>query len=479
MGSEVAKSENESKLNFGQALAVVVFMFAVMIYGIVKNVNVRALFVFIITFTIFIGLWAGYTWKEMFTAMVEKVKSVANTFYILLGIGFLISTWMYSGTAPSLIYYLLHMVSPKVIVFCAFLICTIVGLAIGTSYGTCGTVGVVMMGAGTVLGINPALMAGAVISGINVGQTLSPLCDVVCLAGNYVGVEPMTLVKRNLYITVPLTLICAVFYLLIGFSQGTGGAVDNQAIFDSIKSVFNVTPLTLIPFVALLIGCIRQLSTPACLFGSGIIAIFTGMLTQGFDLAYGIECAYSGFKLSGIGVDKTSVLPEIVTLVERGGMKSNEGSLSLVCCALTFAGLVGYIGALRIVIDKIFSFAKSRVAVVTSQVVTSWICGVSSCNTYFTVLTPMDLFRDKAEKAGLSQLDQACISNHIGCIFLSLVPWAGCGVYYSGCVGVDPFAYAPYALFCWGGSILAIITVMLGIGYQKKPGTVRGVQAVS
>ena len=48
--------------------------------------------------------------------------------------------------------------------------CIITAMATGSSWSTAGTVGVALMGVGMGLGINPALTAGAVVSGAAFGD---------------------------------------------------------------------------------------------------------------------------------------------------------------------------------------------------------------------------------------------------------------------------------------------------------------------
>lgn len=47
-----------------------------------------------------------------------------------------------------MIYYGLDLLSPKYFLLASFVICSIVSLATGTSWGTAGTVGIALMGVG-------------------------------------------------------------------------------------------------------------------------------------------------------------------------------------------------------------------------------------------------------------------------------------------------------------------------------------------
>jgi len=73
-------------------------------------------------------------------------------------------------------------ISPKFFLVATLLICSIVSLATGTSWGTIGTMGIALMGIGAGLGIPPAQTGGAIISGAYFGDKISPLSDTTNLA---------------------------------------------------------------------------------------------------------------------------------------------------------------------------------------------------------------------------------------------------------------------------------------------------------
>ena len=60
--------------------------------------------------------------------------------------------------------------------------CSIVSLVSGSSWSTAGTVGLALIGVGNAMGIDPAMTAGAVISGAYFGDKLSPMSDTTNLA---------------------------------------------------------------------------------------------------------------------------------------------------------------------------------------------------------------------------------------------------------------------------------------------------------
>ena len=87
-------------------------------------------------------------WSTLEKAIVDNIKTSASAIIILLLIGAVASTWMMSGVVPTLMYYGLHIIHPKVFLAVACLICAIVAIVTGRSWTTIATIGVALMGIG-------------------------------------------------------------------------------------------------------------------------------------------------------------------------------------------------------------------------------------------------------------------------------------------------------------------------------------------
>ncbi len=89
---------------------------------------------------------------------------------ILLLIGSLAGTWLLSGIVPSMVYYGLKILNPKIFLFASCIVCSIISLATGSSWSTVATLGVALLGIGRALGLPDGLIAGAIISGAYFGD---------------------------------------------------------------------------------------------------------------------------------------------------------------------------------------------------------------------------------------------------------------------------------------------------------------------
>ncbi len=131
----------------------------------------------------------GQKWEDTMDNVVRTIGSAMPSMLILLLIGSLAGTWMISGIVPTLIYYGLDIINPKVFLMTAVVVCSIVSVATGSSWSTIATIGVALLGIGKAIGINEAIVAGAIISGSYFGDKISPLSDTTNLAPA-MGPEP-------------------------------------------------------------------------------------------------------------------------------------------------------------------------------------------------------------------------------------------------------------------------------------------------
>ena len=151
-------------------------------------------------------------------------------------------------------------------------------LITGTSWGTCGTAGLALAGIGLGMGINPLLTAGAICSGAFFGDTISPLSDGPNLCAGVTGIDLFEGIKHQAKVTVHSGLICAVIYLIIGFTVG-GGTVDYtsvNAISGAIESSYHLGIITIIPMIIVFaMLATKKPSIPSLLSGAvagGVIA---------------------------------------------------------------------------------------------------------------------------------------------------------------------------------------------------------------
>ena len=183
----------------------------------------------------------GFKWSELEDGIIETIKMAIQAILILLIVGTLIGTWVFSGVVPSMIYWGLNILSPSIFFVATLLICSIVSVSTGSSWTTAGTVGIALLGIGQTLGIPSPVIAGAIISGAYFGDKMSPLSDTTNLAPAMAGATLFDHIKHMMYTTVPAYVIAIVIYAILGVKYA-GQSLDMaqiNIIKETLVSNFN------------------------------------------------------------------------------------------------------------------------------------------------------------------------------------------------------------------------------------------------
>ena len=144
----------------------------------------------LLTSAVIAGLIAfknGYTAAHVREAAVGGVSSGMSALFILLAVGSLIGTWNMAGTIPTVVYYGVGLLSATFFYPATALVCGLVGLAIGSSWTTAATLGVAFVALAPLVGAEPAIAAGAVISGAYFGDKMTPVSETTVLVPTMVG----------------------------------------------------------------------------------------------------------------------------------------------------------------------------------------------------------------------------------------------------------------------------------------------------
>ena len=235
-------------------------------------------------------------WSDIEEGMINGIMMAMQAILILYIIGMVIGTWIPGGVVPSMIYYGLSILHPSVFLLTVLLICSIVSLATGTSWGTSGTVGIAFMGIGAGLGIPAPLTAGIIISGAYVGDKMSPLSDTTNLAPAVAGADLFQHIRAMLWTTGPTYLIVLILALALGmrFAGGTLEVERIQAIQAVMAREFHVSPWGLLPPV--LVIALVAMKIPA-LPGlmAGVLAGSAMALLQGVGIADMLNVLQNGY----------------------------------------------------------------------------------------------------------------------------------------------------------------------------------------
>ena len=456
---------------FEAALPILVMFVLLLIGRGIYGLSIESLLLVSASVAAVVAYRVGLTWDEMIQGVSEKIAKALPAILILVVVGVVVGSWMLSGTIPMLIYYGIEIVSPKFFYVTAFLACLVLATSTGTSWGSVATIGVVLIVIAESLSIPLPIAAASIVGGAYFGDKMSPLSDTTNLAPLAAGANLFDHIRHMFYTTLPATAFALIVYFILGLQIQTDEAATNETIAamqGNLSTIFGLNViLLLIPVVIIVVGSVTQKPTiPVMLLSSavaGLIAIFY----QGFSLANVFNGFVNGFSVDMVadrGVDPDSLLPEIVELINRGGMMSMMGTILLVLCAFSFAGIIAKAGCLDVILQWLQKYVKGRRGLITSTMVSTILMALTTGSDFLTIMIPGELFADAYKQQGLAARNLSRTLEDCGTCVVALIPWSAAGAYCSGVLGVSTVEYLPYSFFGFASVAMAFICAMTGFG---------------
>ncbi len=450
------------------------FIVMLLIIGVGKgiyNLPIQSLLLFSALYAGLVGHFHGYSWREMESGITKNLAESMPVMYIIITVGVVIGTWIYSGTVPLLIYYGLKLISPKLFLVTAFLIVAVVSVATGTAWGSTATAGVALMGIAAQMNIPLGMACGAVIAGGVFGDKLSPLSDTTNLAALVAGVPLFTHIRHMLWTTVPASCIGLVVWFIAGQRFGSDEAVAESMLAEHLASIYNLSIILLLPAVIILVGALMKQPTVPLMFFSSIVAIILGVTVNGFAFFDGIHAMLTGFNVEMVHMQSAAAAlsdADVMSLLNRGGINSMLNIVTTIFCGYAFAGIVSEIGALKVILGvvehAITSTGKLISVTVVGCILLTFTAGVAT----IPIIMIGFLLKDAFVDMGLKLQNLSRTLEDSSTMLLPLVPWGASGIFYLEVLGVPTSQYFIWTVPCYLCFVLAIFYGFTGIGIARE-----------
>lgn len=224
------------------------------------------------------GRARGISFDKMQESMAESVHTSMGAIYLFFFIGILVTALMISGAIPSLIYFGLNIISSKTFYLSSFLATAIIGIAIGSSLTTVATLGVALMSISNAFGLNPAITAGAIVSGAFFGDKMSPLSDTTGIAASIVGIDLFDHIKNMMYTTIPAFIVSAIAFTLMSLGQDAASLDGIESFRSSILATGLVHPYSLLAFGVLILLSIKRIPAVLTLIYTSLASLLISKL---------------------------------------------------------------------------------------------------------------------------------------------------------------------------------------------------------
>ena len=415
----------------------------------------------------------GWKWANIEDAIAKNLKKALPAIFIMYTVGIVIGSFIFSGSIPMIVYYGLKIISPKFFLPCSFIICSILSIATGTSWGSAGTAGLALLGIATGLGMPIPVTLGAIVAGCVIGDKMSPLSDCANMAAMSTGVNVYDMIKNMFWTTIPAFIIALAFYTIYGFikcgdiTSVSGGNLD--IIMGQLNSIYNWSPLLIIPFVIMIGGVVLKFSAVPCMIAASISAVILGVFVHGFSLSDGINALSTGFNVAMInraGFDASALSADVLKLLNRGGLTSMFNTVLIVFCAYAYAGVAQDAGFFDTLLGLFISRLKDRKSTVLASVLTGVFFTFVGGSSYIPIIMVGTLFKKPYLRQNIDLVNLSRTAEDTGTMIISIVPWSTSGTYYTGIFGVGPAVFAPYVLIPFLCPLIAIFYGFTGIGMK-------------
>lgn len=381
-------------------------------------------------------LFGRHTLTDNINVFLEGVreKNIITMCMIYLLAGAYTEVLKGIGGVDATVHFALQFVPHDATLPGVFIIGALVSTAMGTSMGTIAALAPIAVGVAQALGIDPALMAGAVISGAMFGDNLSMISDTTIAATQ---IHPCSL-KDKFKINFKVALGPLFFTLLFfAFSPNGGGQEIQESA--SVPSLIFCFPYIFVLILALLGINVFIVLSLGLVVGS-LVGIFFAPSYTFIDLAKNI---FEGY---------TSMNEILILSLLIGGLSE---------LAKDQGGIRFLVQTADRLIHKWSQKAQSsRVAEGAICTIVSF-CDLCTANNTVAIILAGEATHEISKRYHIPFARTASLVTIFSCVFQGILPYSAQVLLAGSIVGVSPLSIIPYVYYCYFLGIGTIIAIIL------------------
>lgn len=455
-------NKSEPILGLGESiivLAIILGILGFLIIGQHQEPQAPLLIAFVVLMVY--GRLRGFTWDTIIDGMRTGLRAGVDPLVTFLTIGVLIATWIFSGTIPTVMFWGFKIISIQFFLPTVFLVCTLVGIACGSSFTSVSTMGIAFIGIGTTLHFSPGLTAGAIVSGAFCGSNISPLSGTTNLAASTGEIDIYTHIKSLLWTDLPAWFISLIFFTLMGLHPKPASLHAINVMLDQLQNNFWISPWTMLPVILLIILAIFKVPAIPSLGLGALSAVILGWIhNPNISINSITELIMNGFVAH-------TPNKNINLLLSKGGISSMLTSLALIIFALALGGLLIKFNIIGVIITKIEESVKGIVGLTISAALTCIGVNLLVGEHYLAIILPGESFKEAFDHHNLPRTALTRVLNDAGAAINAVVPWSVSGVFIAGTLRVNPLDFIPFAIFPFLVTVLCILAGFVNVVKKK------------
>lgn len=352
--------------------------------------------------------------KDLLGASLKGVLTVKNILITFMLIGIITAVWRSSGTIAYVIYYSSRFFSPHIFYLVAFLLCCLISVLIGTSFGSAATMGVICMMISNTLGLSTVITGGAILSGVLFGDRCSPMSTSAALVCQLTKTEIYSNIKLMIKTCiVPFFITCAV-YLILGFTSVEGNA-DADELLSVFPACYNLEFWVLIPALLIIILALFKVNVKIAMLCSILAGAVISFVLQGTPIKELLHLSVFGF----FAENET-----LASLMDGGGLVSMLKTVAIVCISSSYSGLFKLTGLLDNIQGMLFRLSEKLTsfgAVTVGSILSSLI----ACNQTLAIMLTYQLTNNLSEDADEETRRRYAVTLENTVVLIApLVPWS-------------------------------------------------------
>lgn len=450
----------KKKVSFSEAIIILIILLAILGFSVIKfglSPEVPVLFtVCLLTF------WAklrGASWEDIQNGIKEGIGVAIIPIFIFILIGALIGLWIKGGIIPSIMVLGFKLINGQFFVPSVFIVCSIIGSAIGSGFTTISTVGIALFGIGVSMNANPALVAGAIISGAVFGDKMSPLSDSTNLSSAVAESELFAHIKNMMWSTIPAFVISFILYWVLGNS----GSMDVSKIEHTSRILsqnFSISWWASLPILLMIFCAWRKIPAIPTLFLNIVLTcIMIFIQSPNESIQSMTDLIMNGF------VAKTSD-KSVNALLTRGGISSMMGTVALIISTLSLGGMLMKFKIVQSAMDPLVKKLHKPGSLITVTILSGIGINLFVGEQYLSVILPGRAFKIAFDKMGLSPLALSRTLEDGGSVINYLIPWGVAGSFAASTLGVPVLTFLPFVFFSLLSPVFSILSGFTGIGLK-------------
>jgi Na+/H+ antiporter NhaC len=288
-------------------------------------------------------------------------------------------------------------------VLASFLICCVVSVSTGSSFGTILICAPLLFPAGGILGAHLATLAGAIIGGATFGDCIAPISDTTIASAVSQKADIIGTVRSRLKYVLPAAFVAVLFYALSAGLQSNPAQNNVLGLEGSPRGL----PMLIVPVVIIVLLLMKKHLLHGLLAGL-MVGVILGLSLRLLPINRLLALDFEQFSAQSFIIDgiNRAVGISFFTILLMGLVSTLKAS-----------------GLLHRLVE--FSAKRSR----TLRHTEAWISGavgvavLLTCHSIVAILTVGEYARETGERVGLHRYRRANLLSLVVCTFPFILPY--------------------------------------------------------